>query len=40
VAQDLTGAGEKVISKKVKDWKTAGAPVLEKAPAVFIVYRD
>lgn len=40
VAQDLTGEREKVISKKVKDWKRTGVPILEKAPAVFIIYKD
>jgi len=40
VAQDLTGVQEKIISKSIRDWRAMGIFVLEKAPAVFIVYRD
>lgn len=37
VAQDLTGEGEFIRSKPVRDWKKGPAVVLEKAPAVFLI---
>lgn len=39
VAQDLTGAAEFVRSLPVRDWKKRGLLTLEKAPAVFLIYR-
>ncbi len=39
VAQDLTGTSEWIRSLPVAQWKKAGAVALDKAPAVFMVYR-
>jgi 16S rRNA (cytidine1402-2'-O)-methyltransferase len=37
VAQDLTGAGELIVSRSVTEWKRTPAVQLEKAPAVFLI---
>jgi 16S rRNA (cytidine1402-2'-O)-methyltransferase len=39
VAQDLTGASEMVRSLPVREWKRLHFKVLEKAPAVFLVFK-
>lgn len=39
VAQDITGAKEIILSQPVKKWKQGAAITLEKAPAVFLLYR-
>jgi 16S rRNA (cytidine1402-2'-O)-methyltransferase len=39
VAQDLTGAAEWIRSLPVRDWKKMKEVKLEKAPAVFMVFR-
>jgi 16S rRNA (cytidine1402-2'-O)-methyltransferase len=39
VAQDITGAEEWIRSIPIREWKKATPRQLEKAPAVFLVYR-
>lgn len=37
IAGDLTMAGEKVMTKLVREWKKSGTPEIHKVPAVFLI---
>ena len=39
IAVDITGPGEFIQTKKVKDWKNSVIPDLHKRPALFLVYK-
>ncbi|MCH5224713.1 MAG: SAM-dependent methyltransferase [Muribaculaceae bacterium] len=39
IASDVTGPGEKIITRRVEDWKRKGFN-LEKVPTIFLFYND
>jgi hypothetical protein len=37
IAYNLTANDEKIISKKIADWKKNNLPILDKKPCIFLI---